>query len=279
MGFYFICYWIDDGSLSRITKKSTRNGYFSGWVILGKITKEEKLNKQRLKVLKLEEKINYSFKSKHLLFHSLLHSSFVNENKELELESNERLEYLGDAVLGLVISDFLMKKLKNQDEGVLSNKRAALVRERTLAKLARDLRLQHYIIVGIGEKKEKGHTRDSVMCDVLEALFGAVYMDGGLEKARKVILYLFNDLLRDLKKVEREYNLKNQLQQICQSRYKSLPRYQKVNMTGPEHRRKFKVQVYINNSYFTFGTGTSIKKAEQTASKNALNLMKKRNIL
>ena len=227
------------------------------------------------RVLPLEFKVGYIFADKKLLLKSMLHSSYVNENKHHGLKSNERLEYLGDAVLELIISQYLMEHYSDKDEGVLSLKRSYLVREHTLAKIARKIRLQNYIVIGCGEEKDGGNKRDSVLSDALEAFFGAIYLDGGLEPAKKIILKLFEPLFLEIDQIEHNFNFKNQLQEYVQVNYRTLPYYKVASHTGPEHQRRFRVHVFINKKYITFGTGTSIKKSEQTASKNALNLLKK----
>ncbi|OVE74102.1 ribonuclease III [bacterium B13(2017)] len=225
------------------------------------------------KLRSLEEKAGYTFINKNLLLKSMLHSSFVNENSHLKLKSNERLEFLGDAVLELVISKYLILNLKKENEGVLSLKRSALVRETSLAKLAKSLRLQKYIFVGKGEKKENGYKRDSVLSDTLEAFFGAIYLDGGIDAAEKFIIKLFSPVLMNIHNVEHHYNFKNQLQEYTQSHYKMLPKYKLTNQSGPEHKKKYRVSVYFKDKYITFGVGSSIKKGEQNASRNALKLL------
>lgn len=235
-----------------------------------------KISALKKKLSSLEKRVHVSFRNKNLLLQSMLHSSFVNENQTLPIASNERLEFLGDAVLELVISTHLMQTFPEDDEGLLSMKRAALVREATLAKVARQLRLQQFIILGHGEAQDGGHKRDSVLSDALEAFFGAVYLDRGLRVAKDLILSLFQSVFKDFEGIEQSYNFKNQLQQYAQAKYQSLPRYELIGKSGPEHRRKFKVRVYLDNKYLTWGSGTSIKKAEQTTSRNALNLIKRR---
>jgi len=193
--------------------------------------------------------------------------------KKLQLKSNERLEFLGDAVLELIITEYLFERFPNEDEGTLSLKRSSLVNEVSLAKLARNLRLQNFIIIGRGEIRGRGNHRDSVLSDVLEALFGAIYLDGGYKVAKNFILSSFENLLLEIGDIEKKYNFKNQLQEYAQSKYKTLPQYRLIKRSGPEHRQSFKVSVYLNNKFMTLGTGSSVKKAEQTASKNALNLI------
>lgn len=229
-------------------------------------------------LLPIEKKINYVFKNKKLLLNSFVHSSYANEKKMLGLKSNERLEFLGDAVLELVISKYLMEDLPDCDEGVLTLKRSVLVQEHSLAKLAKKLKLHHFIILGCGEKKESNVYRDALLCDMLEALIGAVYQDSGFIDAEKVVLKIFTPLIEDLETIENQFNYKNKLQELTLKNLKSIPKYKLVGQTGPEHKKKYKVHVFIDNKYITSGTGTSIKKAEHKASQNALNLIERREI-
>ncbi len=232
-----------------------------------------------LKLEPLENKNGYFFKNKRLLLKSMLHSSFVHENKGYGLRCNERLEFLGDAVLELVISEFLIKKLVDKDEGVLSLKRSFLVREEMLAKIARRLKIQNYIFMGFGEKKDGGNERDSILSDAVEAFWGAVFLDGGFEPAKRLILKSFEPFLNEIDDLDNLFNFKNQLQEYLQENFRVPPQYKLVSQTGPEHQKKYKVNVFVQNHYITWGTGSSIKKAEQTASKNALNLIKKKKMV
>jgi ribonuclease III len=228
------------------------------------------------KFSKLEKKAGHVFRDKNLLLQSMLHSSFVNENRSYKLTCNERLEFLGDAVLGLIITEHLMSVFKTEDEGCLSLKRAAIVREATLAKLARRSRLQNYIIIGKGERDDTGGKREALLCDALEAFLGALYLDGGLKVVEKFILHLFQPCFDAIEHIEEHYNFKNQLQEYAQVNLKCLPHYKLASRSGPQHRQKFKIHLYLGNKYITCGSGSSIKKAEYIASKNALNLLKRR---
>jgi len=240
----------------------------------------KKLNEDILlhQTLLLEAKIGYIFKNKDLLLNSMLHTSFVNENYSITLTSNERMEFLGDAVLELIISEYLYKNFKDKNEGILSLKRSALVREISLAKIARRLKIQNFLILGKGERKDTGNKRDSILSDALEALIAGIYLDGGLEAAKTFILYAFSPFLKKLEEIEQDYNFKNQLQEYTQSHFKITPKYKLIGQTGPEHQKKFKVYIYLGTKYITRGSGTSKKKAEQTASKNALKLIQNNKI-
>ena len=245
-----------------------------------KIKKTEDFEiKSLLKKLKnLEKKTGWQFQNPGLLLESMSHASFVNEHRELKLKSNERLEFLGDAVLELVISQYLMKELPSENEGVLSLKRSALVRETTLAKLSRALRIPNYLILGRGEKRDNGHKRDSVLADAVEALIGAVYQDGGLVPAASFIHQLFSSYFEELHSVEQHFNFKNTLQQLAHKNGLGSPRYKLLEREGPKHQQKFKASVYLSNKFLSWGSGGSIKKAEQSASRNALKKLEKRGL-
>jgi ribonuclease-3 len=234
------------------------------------------IQKHQARFKTLERKIGYRFRDKSLLLQAMLHSSFVNEHTGRRLQSNERLEFLGDAVLELVVSEHLVHELKNQNEGILSLKRSALVRESTLASLARSLRLHAHIVLGRGEQKENGHKRDSVLSDTFEALLGAVYRDGGIEAARGVVHRIFRPLFLRIHDIEQNYNFKNQLQEYSFKHYQATPRYRLSGHTGPDHDKRFRVCVSLKGRYITHGSGSSIKKAEQSASRNALCLIRRR---
>ncbi len=230
------------------------------------------------KLKNLEKKTGWEFRNPKLLLASMSHASFVNERRELKLQSNERLEFLGDAVLELVISQYLMKELPGENEGVLSLKRSALVRETTLAKLARSLRLPSYLILGRGERRDEGHRRDSVLADALEAIFGALYLDAGLPQAEAFILRIFEPFLKELHSVEQQFNFKNTLQQLAHKNGLGSPRYKLLHQEGPKHQQKFKVSVSLGNKHLSWGQGGSIKKAEHAASRNALRRLEKRGL-
>ena len=226
------------------------------------------------KLKNLEKKTGWKFRNPKLLLASMSHSSFVNERRDLKLESSERLEFLGDAVLGLVIAQYLMKELPGEREGVLSLKRSALVRETTLAKLARSLRLPSYLILGKSEKHSEGHRRDSTLADALEAIFGAIYLDAGFLQVESFILRIYEPLLKKLHSVEQEFNFKSTLQQLVHKKKLGHLHY-KYKAAGALHQQTFKVSLYLGNKYLSWGQGGSIKKAESSASRNALRKLEK----
>lgn len=224
--------------------------------------------------LQLEKKIDYIFGEKNLLRQAFLHASYVNEQKYSDTPSNERLEFLGDAVLDLVISEWLMELSPHETEGFLSQKRSALVQEKSLAAVAKKAKLSEYLLMGKGELNSGGQFRDSVMADCLEALLGAIYLDSGLDSVRSVVRKLFSGLIDNMETLHKSFNFKSQLQHFSQSHGFGVPVYKLISREGPSHEPKFKVAVYINSKKISLGSGTSIKKAEQKASHNALKKYK-----
>ena len=223
----------------------------------------------------LLEKLSYEFTDISLLDCALTHTSFSNEmkNRSIRLPSNERMEFLGDAVLELVVSEYIYKNNQKLPEGKLTSLRKNAVCEESLAKIARTLSLGEYIHLGKGEENEC-RTRPRVLADTLEAVFGALYLDSVLrsdEKYKSVILRLMQPVLDDLKPSEiRDY--KTALQQLTEQDGASILEYKTVEEVGPEHSKKFRVVALINNNIVGEGEGRSIKAAEQMAAKNALVL-------
>ena len=230
----------------------------------------------KLKLDKLEKIINYKFNNKELLITALSHSSYANENPNFR-QNNERLEILGDAVLELLVSEELYKRFPNAREGELTSTRAYLVNEAFLAKMAREIKLNHFLLLGKGEENQGGRERDANLCDAFEALIGAVFLDGGYEKAKILVKNLFKDKWPQscVEKVKKDY--KSKLQEITQRIFKERPKYVLIDSFGPEHAKSYTVKVILPNQWSFEATSTSIKKAEQLAAKkatNAINLNK-----
>ena len=215
----------------------------------------------------LQEKIGYHFKDAALLKQALTHSSYVNENDMSKAECNERLEFLGDAVLELVSSEYLFNVYKDISEGELTKLRASLVCEPALAFDARAVGIQEYILLGKGEEQTGGRERDSITSDACEALIGAIYTDGGLEAAKKFILKF---VLNDIENKKLFSDSKTALQEITQQRFEAAPEYEITGESGPSHCKTFTAQVSLNGTVLGTGTGKTKKKAEQQASYNAL---------
>lgn len=210
----------------------------------------------------LENNIGYVFKDKTLLKKALTHSSYANTN-QLPLHSdNERLEFLGDAVLELISSEFLFDKFKEYDEGKLSKIRASLVCEVTLSYCTKEIHLEKYILLSPGEEKTGGRNRKSIKSDAMEALIGALYLDGGLNIARKFVLrYILTDIENKIK----YHDCKTTLQEIVQAMHKDILTYELVREEGPDHEKTFYVEAKVGDYIIGKGKGNSKKEAEQEA--------------
>jgi ribonuclease-3 len=215
----------------------------------------------------LEKTLHYQFRDVGLFVQALTHRSATGPN-------NERLEFLGDAVLDFVISDALFKLCPDADEGDLSKLRASLVKDTSLAEIAVDLGLGEHLILGSGERKTGGHRRESILADALEAMFGAVYLDSGFDAAKDLVDRVFEQRLDVLPDAEDLRDPKTRLQEWLQARKLSLPTYDLVSVTGRDHRQKFVVSCTVNElSQTTEGESTSRRKAEQHAASSMLEIL------
>ena len=220
---------------------------------------------------KLEEKIGYEFKDKGLMVQALTHSSFSNEQKINKLKNYERLEFLGDAVLELLSSRFFYENYPNMSEGQMTRMRSSMVCEPALAFCARDLALGNFILLGKGEEATGGRMRDSIISDVMEAVIGAIYLDGGIEKADEFVQkYIFSDL----ESKQLFYDSKTILQEKVQKKGQDLV-YELVSESGPDHDKIFVVEAVIDGQVAGKGQGRDKKSAEQQAAYQVL-LMQKR---
>ena len=215
----------------------------------------------------LEEKLGYRFKNRALLENALQHSSYANEHRGAGMRSNERLEFLGDAVLGVVTADYLYKKHPDLPEGDLTRIRAALVCEESLYEVAQSLGLGNELRLGKGEEAGGGRCRPSILADATESVFAAVYLDGGMEVARKFIL----PFITEGKHAEADY--KTRLQEIVQQNPEERLSYVVESESGPDHDKHFVVAVRFNSDRVARGEGRSKKAAEQCAAKEALKLL------
>lgn len=222
------------------------------------------------KTEELEEIIGYHFKNKHYLTQALTHSSYANEKKLGKLGCNERLEFLGDAVLELISSDYLYARFTQVPEGELTKKRASLVCEPSLAYCAREFGLPQFLLLGKGEDMTGGRNRDSIVSDATEALLGAIYLDGGFASAKEFVL---NFILNDIEHKQLFYDSKTILQEVVQGKHESLS-YELVNESGPDHDKNFTVDVHIDGKKISSGTGHTKKAAEQQAAYQALLVLK-----
>ncbi|WP_312107511.1 ribonuclease III [Lachnoclostridium sp.] len=209
-----------------------------------------------------EQKIGYTFEQPGLLRQALTHSSFANEKRLSKLANNERLEFLGDAVLELTTSEWLFAKHSKMPEGDLTKLRASMVCEQTLALCARELKLGHYVFLGKGEDATGGRDRDSILSDALEAIIGAIYLDGGFANAKE---FISNYILADIEHKKLFYDSKTILQEIVQSEYKKHLSYNLLEETGPDHNKKFTVVAKMDEENLEIGTGRTKKAAEQEA--------------
>ena len=235
------------------------------------------MKKERRKQLKqLQKKLSYSFKKLSVLNNAFIHKSYANENPELGLEDNERFEFLGDAVLDLIISHIIMDKFPLYSEGNLTKLRSSLVNEKTIAELARELELGDYLLLGKGEDSTKGRNKNSILADTYEAVVAAIYLDGGYKKVFKVLKKHFGSF----RTAATEGNLfnkdyKSQLQEITQTMYKATPRYITVKELGPDHNKTFSINVTLGKRVLGRGSGSSKKNAEQKAAQEALTQLER----
>ena len=216
----------------------------------------------------LQERIGYSFQNIILLEQAVSHSSYINEHRRIRHTDNERLEFLGDAVLELTTSDYLYHEYPQMPEGEMTKLRARLVCEHTLAMCARALSLPEHLLLGKGEELTGGRGRDSVVSDALEAVIGAIYLDGGFEKAKTFVRRF---ILNDIENKKLFFDSKTYLQEIAQVQYKNEEiRYELIREEGPDHAKLFVMQVKIGDRMLGEGTGSTKKGAEQEAAYNAL---------
>ena len=217
-----------------------------------------------------QQKLGYTFKNPQLLQNALTHSSYANEHRGGGMRSNERLEFLGDAVLGVVTADYLFRKHPDLPEGDLTRLRAALVCEDSLHEVAQSLELGRHLKLGRGEEQGGGRRRPSILADATESVFAAVYLDGGMEAASELIHRVLLDKGREEAVEERRRDFKTELQELVQRKSGSTLGYRLVGSTGPDHAKVFEAAVLLNGEVLSAGTGHSKKEAEQAAAGAAL---------
>ncbi|MBR0348483.1 MAG: ribonuclease III [Clostridia bacterium] len=220
-------------------------------------------------IKELQEKLGYTFNDEAILIRALSHSSYVNENHSAG-DSNERLEFLGDSVLGLITAENFFKNYTKLPEGELTKLRAATVCEKSLAGFARQLELGKYLLLGKGEILTGGRERPSIQADAFEAIIAAIYLDGGMEAARNFVLKYIEEAIRQQQSI-RDY--KTMLQEVVQRNPGEIIEYVLTGETGPDHDKRFEVEVHLNSNVIGRGIGKSKKKAEQEAAREALELM------
>ena len=221
----------------------------------------------------LEKKLNYTFRDSALLSEALRHSSYANEHRAASLRSNERLEFLGDSVLGFVTAEFLFRQHPDAPEGDLTRIRAALVCEQSLYEVARKLELGRYLKLGRGEEAGGGRQRPSILADAVEAVFAAVYLDGGIKEASALIHRCLLDVNREEEVEERRRDYKTALQELVQRKADQVMVYRLISEQGPNHAKVFTTEVLINGQSAGTGEGRSKKEAEQAAARAALEAL------
>ncbi|MBX4210559.1 ribonuclease III [Candidatus Parcubacteria bacterium] len=217
-----------------------------------------------------EKRVGVTFKNKDLLKQAFVHRSYINENKGLELGHNERLEFLGDAVLELVITDFLYHKYPESNEGDLTSYRSALVNANTLSTVAVTLDVNTYLLLSKGESKDTGRARQYILANTLEALIGAIYIDRGYDVAKKFISDHIAPIIDDVLKQGTWIDSKSKFQERSQDEVGITPLYKTIKETGPDHDKHFTVGVYLSEKLIASGDGVSKQEAEQVAAKKAL---------
>ncbi|MBQ6701524.1 MAG: ribonuclease III [Clostridia bacterium] len=222
----------------------------------------------------LEKKLNYTFKDKPILIKALSHSSFSNElkSKNVKAECNERLEFFGDSVLSLTVSEYLYTNYPNLPEGELSKVRAGTVCEKALAKFANEIELGKYLFLGHGEELSHGRERASILADAFEAVLAAMYIDGGIEPVKAFLLPFATEEIKQIVARGNTKDYKSMLQQFVQQEQGDILEYKLVNESGPAHDRVFETEAYLNNNVIGKGIGKSKRESEQNAAKEALSL-------
>ena len=222
--------------------------------------------------MELEDKIGYHFKNKELLNTALTHSSYAKERKSQHIKYNERLEFLGDAVLSVIVSDYIFLHCPDLPEGELTKLRASLVCEKSLFEFAKKIDLGNFLVLSKGERKNGGAERPSIVSDAFEALIAAVSLDGGIEPATKHVLNFIIPAIKSSKKPQMK-DYKTTLQEIIQKNPGERLEYVPVSESGPDHNKHFVFEVHLNSNVIGRGGGKSKKEAEQQAAREALELM------
>ena len=216
----------------------------------------------------LEKGLGYIFQNKALLENALTHSSYANENRNRHIPDNERLEFLGDSILGFVVADWLYRRFPDKPEGELTRIRADLVCEKNLARQAATIRLGEHLMLGHGEEHGGGRRRDSIVSDAMESVIAASYMDGGFEAAKGIIdRLILSDVSMDK---PHNFDYKTALQELVQRKKDQMLQYLLIGESGPDHQKEFEVEVRLNGQIVGVGKGSSKKRAEQAAASAAI---------
>lgn len=220
----------------------------------------------------IEKNINYHFSNQELIKQAFSHSSYVNEKKIKGYVSYERLEFLGDAVLELLSSEYLFNYYKDMPEGKLTKLRASIVCEHTLSSVAKELHYGDFVLLSKGEELTGGRNRNSILCDLFESVLGAIYLDGGMEPAKQ---YVYTHLMTDIENKQLFYDAKTTLQELVQKNGSSAVSYVLLDEKGPDHNKVFVTAVCVDNKQIAIGEGSSKKNAEQMAAYQAILQLKK----
>jgi ribonuclease-3 len=221
-------------------------------------------------ITELENVLGYSFKNRQILMNAVTHRSFFHENPDKAQDYNERLEFLGDSVLGFVIVEYLYLSDSSLTESIMAKAKSYLVKESVLSEIAASLSLGNFLRLGKGEESTGGRTKRSLLADAVEAVLGAVYLDGGYEDARRLILGLFQNKIGSVLMSGEFYDFKTELQEKTQLLFNSIPEYRMIKQEGEEHNKVFTVDVHIAGTKFGTGFGKSKKEAETNAAQEAL---------
>ena len=240
-----------------------------------KVPEKKSLLKNRNRQLeKFQSIIKVKFKNKSILNRSLTHRSFINEIND-QINDNERLEYLGDTVLALVVNEYLFKHFEEYKEGSLAKIKSAVVSENTLAKVAGRLNLGTFILMGKGEEQNGGRDRSSILANTLEAVIGAMYLDSGLKVTRKFVLQLLKGEIELIDNLTYLRDPKTTLQEFVQKKFKERPVYEVIEERGPDHKKEFIIKLMVCGKEVTKGIGSSKRKAEMEAATTALKKINK----
>jgi ribonuclease-3 len=218
----------------------------------------------------LEKNLHISFSNRSLLERALTHSSYLNENPDSALEDNERLEFLGDAVLDFIVGAYLYNRFPEMKEGELTSLRAALVRSSTLADFARQLEINQYLKLGCGEEENGGRERTPLLCAAFEAVIGAIYLDKGFDAVQKLMEPMIAPKLADIREKSLHKDAKSEFQVWAQAKFNVTPHYEVIGESGPDHQKTFTVRVMVGQETWGEGSGTSKQAAAQAAARKAL---------
>ncbi|MCL4339315.1 ribonuclease III [Patescibacteria group bacterium] len=223
-----------------------------------------------MKLNDLAQKVDLAFKDNNLIQQAFIHRSYLNENKEFA-SSNERLEFLGDSILSLLVSEYLFKEYPDFSEGQLTNLRSSVVKTTTLAQIAKELRLGGLLLLSHGEEEGGGRQNTSILADTFEAFLGAVFLDQGLLSAKKILSVFLFPLLTNILRDKKYKDAKSEFQEIVQEDKKVSPVYKVLDQKGPDHAKEFTIGVYVENILYGTGQGKSKQEGEMKAAEEALN--------